>query len=40
MEKIKKLKKEDFDFDHTKIKEIKKVDIFKDSVEIVFELEE
>ncbi len=38
MEKIKTIKKEDFEFDHTKIKAVKKIDIFKDKIEIIFDL--
>jgi hypothetical protein len=36
MKKIKAFKKEEFDFDITKIKEVEKVDIFEDRVEITF----
>ncbi len=39
MKKIKVFKKEDFDFDITKIIGIEKVDVFEDRVEIVFEVE-
>ncbi len=40
MEKIKKIKKEEFDFDVSKIKDIKRVDITTDGIEITFELED
>lgn len=40
MKKIKKVfKKEEFDFDITKIKEIEKADVFEDKVEIIFLIE-
>ena len=40
MEKIKTIKKDEFDFDITKIIGIKKADIFENRVEIVFILED
>ena len=39
MKKTKIFKKEDFDFDITKIREIERVDIFKDRIEIIFLIE-
>ena len=38
MEKKKTIKKEELDFDLSKIKAINKVDIFKDKIEINFEV--
>ncbi len=40
MEKIKIIKKEELDFDHTKIKEIIRVDILENMIKISFELED
>ncbi len=40
MEKIKKIKKDEFDFDITKIREVSRVDIFENRIEIVFILED
>lgn len=38
MKKTKIIKKDDFDFDITKIKEVNRVDVFENRVEIVFVL--
>ena len=40
MEKIKIIKKEDLDFDLTKIRDVGKIDVFEDRVEIIFILED
>jgi len=40
MKKIKIIKKEEFDFDITKIMEVGKVDVFENRVEIVFILKD
>ena len=40
MEKTKIIKKEDLEFDPSKIKTVSRVDVFSDRVEIVFVLED
>ena len=39
MKKTKILKKEELDFEPKKVKNIEKVDIFEDRIEIIFEVE-
>ncbi len=40
MKKIKEIKKSELDFDITKIKEIDRLDVFENRIEITFLLEE
>ena len=40
MEKTKVIKKEDLEFDLTKIRDVGKIDVFEDRVEIIFILED